>query len=469
MEFFEQSLVGLATALRGGEVSPVDVARHFLERIDAAGELGAFVEVISERALAQAADLGDPPVDAPPLWGVPLADKDLVARAGVPTRYGSRAFAENLSADSDPLALALDRLGSVSLGKTNTPEFGLTGYTESAIAPPARNPWNTDTGAGGSSGGAATAVAAGLLPAAPASDGGGSIRIPAATVGVVGLKPSRGRLPFANGLESPGGLSTAGPIARSVADVGYLLDALAGSAPHSYATRAPDPEGGGASAALRRDPGRLRIGATLVTPWDGWTDTSLDPRARAAYDGAAAILVSAGHAVDEADWRPEGYPEMFATLWRASAARIPVPDADLDALTEPLTAWLVREGRAMSAERVIGGYQAAAAFERRTIEAFAPFDAVLTPALAMEPQKVGWFSSVDPEENFARQCSYAPHTSFVNVSGLPAITVPVTSEEGERPWSVQLVGRPGGEAAILQLAAQLEAARGPLPWPTLTY
>ncbi|WP_156760141.1 amidase [Microbacterium karelineae] len=462
MELFEQGLVRIVDGLGRAEVSPIEVVRHFLARIEAAADLGAFVEVTAERALAQATGLGDLPADAPPLWGVPLADKDLVARAGVPTRYGSRANADFVPTESDPLALALDRLGSVSLGKTNTPEFGLTGYTESAVAPAARNPWEPGTGAGGSSGGAAVAVAAGLLPAAPASDGGGSIRIPAATVGVVGLKPSRGRLPFANGLESPGGLSTAGPIARSVEDAAHLLDALVGSAPHHYATRAPGDEA--FTAALRRDPGRLRIGATLVTPWDGWTDTTLDPRARAAYERAAAILGSAGHALDEADWRPEGYPEMFATLWRASAARIPVADRDLDRV-ESLTAWLAREGRALSAERVIGAYQAAAAFERRTIAAFAPFDAVLTPALALSPQAVGWFSSADPEENFARQCSYAPHTSFVNVAGLPAITVPITSEAGERPWSVQLVGRPGGEAAILQLAAQLEDARGDLPWP----
>lgn len=440
--------------------------------------LGAFVELTTERALDQAAALGAPPEDPPPLWGVPLADKDLVARAGVPTRYGSRAFRDFVPDKSDPIATALDELGSVSLGKTSTPEFGMTGYTEPAAGVPARNPWDPSTGAGGSSGGAAIAVATGMLPAAPASDAGGSIRIPAATVGVVGLKPSRGRLPFANGLDAPGGLATAGTIARSAEDAAYLLDALIGSAPHRYATRAPDAAVafrasrateagviGHLTAALRQDPGRLRIGRTLVTPWDGWTDTTLDAGASAAYDWAAGVL-AAGHDIDDARWRPRGYPEMFTTIWRASAGGIPVADAEVDTLVEPFTAWMAREGRAMGASEALGGYRAAAQFERETIEAFAPFDAVLTPALAMAPQKIGWYSDgTSPMENFARQCQYAPHTSFVNVAGLPAVTVPCPADPGERPWSVQLVGRPGGEARILQLAAELERARGALPWP----
>lgn len=461
MELHELGLIGLAEALREGEVTPLEAVDHVLGRIaDHDARLGAFVEVTADRARDAARALGAPPADAPPLWGVPLAEKDLTARAGVPTRYGSRAFADFVPEVSDPVAVALDRLGAVSVGKTNTPEFGLTGYTESLVAPPARNPWDTTTGAGGSSGGAAVAVAAGLLPAAPASDGGGSIRIPASTVGVVGLKPSRGRVAIGSGLDSPGGLAVTGPIARSVADAAYLLDALDGVAPYPYATRAPG-EGPFLEAA-RRDPGRLRIGVTTATPWDGWTDTALSPASRAALE--RAIRLVGGHDVTELDWRPRGYPELFTTIWRASAARIPVADRDLDALTGPLTAWLVREGRALGAERVMGAYQAATVFERETITAFAPFDVVLTPALALDPQPIGWFGETgDPERDFARQCQYAPHTSFVNVAGLPAISVPITTEG--RPVSVQLIGRPGGEATILALAAQLESARGPLPWP----
>jgi len=463
VELHELGLIGLAEALRAGEVTPLEAVDHALGRIaDHDARLGAFVEVTADRARDAARALGAPPADPPPLWGIPLADKDLTARAGVATRYGSRAFADFVPDASDPLAVALDDLGAVSVGKTNTPEFGLTGYTESLIAPPARNPWDPATGAGGSSGGAAVAVAAGLLPAAPASDGGGSSRIPAATVGVVGLKPSRGRLAVGSGLDAPGGLAVAGPIARSVADAAFLLDALAAAAPYPYATRAPG-EGPFAPAAAR-EPGRLRIGVTTATPWDGWTDTTLSASSRAAYERAIGLL--SGHDVAELDWRPRGYPELFTTIWRASAARIPVADDALDVLTGPLTAWLVREGRALTAERVLGAYQAATVFERETITAFAPYDVVLTPALARDPQPIGWFGEAgDPEADFARQCQYAPHTSFVNVAGLPAITVPVTTDR--RPVSVQLIGRPGGEATILALAAELESRRGPLPWPPL--
>ncbi|MBP2436251.1 amidase [Microbacterium amylolyticum] len=456
-------LIDMARRLRRGDVEPTQLVQQAIERIGD-DPCGAFAHVDRRGALDRASALGTPPSDAPPLWGIPLADKDLTARAGMPTSYGSRAFVSFVPEHSDPFALALDRLGSVGIGKTSTPEFGLTGYTENLVGPPARNPWQLATGAGGSSGGAAVAVSTGVLAAAPASDGGGSIRIPAATVGVVGLKPSRGRLPFSNGLDSPGGLSVAGAITRSIDDAAYFLDALVGSAQHVHATRAP--RHGPFLDAVRREPASLRIGVTTTSPWDGWTDTTLDPSARRAYESAGAFLSVAGHEVEELVWDPRGYPDMFTTIWRASAARIPIPTEDLDRLAEPLTAWLVREGRALSAERVLAALQAAVTFERETIAAFASYDAVVTPALAMAPQPLGWFTETgDPEENFARQCRYAPHTSFVNVAGLPAITVPVTSVSGERPLSVQVIGRPGGESTILAVAAQLEAERGALPFP----
>jgi amidase len=254
-----------------------------------------------------------------------------------------------------------------------------------------------------------------------------------------------------------------GPIARSAEDAAFLLDALLSARPYRYATAAPGT--GPFLDAARREPARLRIGATTVTPWDGWTDTTLDRHARAAYEHAARLLGAAGHAVDEAPWRPRGYPELFQTIWRASATRVPIPEERLDEDAEPLTAWLVREGRALPAERILGAYQAATVFERDTIEAFSPFDAVLTPALALPPRPIGWYPKDDPERNFAQQCQYAPHTSFVNVCGLPAITVPLLPDATGRPVSVQLVGRPGGEAVLLSLAAQLESARGPLPRP----
>ncbi|WP_279367484.1 amidase [Microbacterium testaceum] len=454
------SLVAQIDGLRSGEFSPTELTSRYLDRIDRHRGLGAFSEVTRDAALRRAADLPRPADGS--LWGVPLADKDLVARAGVPTRYGSRSRMNHVPAASDPLAAALDTAGAINVGKTSTSEFGLTGFTEPLIHDPARDPWRPAAGAGGSSGGAAVAVAAGLLPAAVGSDGGGSIRIPSATVGVVGLKPSRGRLPIGSGFDSPDGLSVTGPIARSVEDAGLLLDALVGLAPFSYATAAPG--AGPFVDAARRDPGRLRLGITTVSPWDDDEDIVLDADARAAFDTAAAWLDDAGHAVKDADWHPFGYAELFRVLWRASAARIPLSDADAE-LVEPLTAWLVQEGRRLSALELLGGLAAARAFERRIIADFSAFDAVLTPALAQPPQPIGSYAGHSPERTFAMQVEYAPYSSFVNVAGLPAITVPVTTDAAAHPVSVQLVGRPGGEATLLSLAAQLEARRGPLPHP----
>lgn len=459
----DESVIDLVSAVRSGDRSASEITAHYLARIarlDAA--LGAFVTVTDAAARQRAAG---PLPENSALTGVPFADKDLVARRGVPTMYGSRAFADYEPDASDPLAEGLDAAGGISLGKTSTPEFGLTGYTESRVSAPARNPWNPSTNAGGSSGGAAVAVAAGLLPWAPASDGGGSIRIPAATCGVVGLKPSRGRLPIGSGLDSADGLAVNGPIARSVADAGYLLDVLAGLAPYPYAVAAAGerPLGPHAFAqAATTPPESMRVGVTYATPWDDDTEIALDPAARIAVQWAADTLASASHAVADATWRPVGYPALFRTLWRASAARIPL-SADAD--VEPITSWLMREGRALSSSDVLTAFAAARAFETATIANFASYDAVLTPALAQSPRPNGWFDAQDPERNFTQQVQYAPHTSWVNVAGLPAITVPVVMAEDARPVSVQLVGRSGGEAAILALAAVLEHARGPLPHP----
>jgi amidase len=458
------SLAAQVEALRAGTLSPVDLTEHYLRRIARSADLGAFAEVTPDAALRRAAELGDTPRG--PLWGIPLADKDLVARAGVPTRYGSRSRAHLVPTASDPLAEAIDAAGAVNVGKTSTSEFGLTGFTEPLIHAPARDPWRLSAGAGGSSGGAAVAVAAGLLPAAVGSDGGGSIRIPSATVGVVGLKPSRGRLPIGSGFDSPDGLSVTGPIARTVEDAAVLLDALVGLAPFAYATAAPGH--GPFVDAARRDPEGLRVGITTVSPWDDDEDIRLDADARAAFETAAAWLSDAGHEVTDAAWHPFGYASLFRVLWRASAARIPVSEDDMT-LVEPLTAWLIREGRGLSSLDLLDGLTSARAFERRTVSDFARFDVVLTPALAQPPQPVGSYAGHSPERTFAMQVEYAPYSSFVNVAGLPALTLPVTEDATGHPVSIQLVGRPGGEAALLAVAAQLEHRRGALPHPPTWY
>ncbi|MGF3054569.1 amidase [Microbacterium sp. YY-03] len=448
---------GLARQLNQRSVSPRIVTEHYLRRIAAHNDrVGAFVEVTADAAHERLAAVLPDAVRGP-LWAVPFGDKDLSARAGIATRYGSAAFRSFVPEASDPLVTALDATGGISLGKTATPEFGMTGYTESAVSAPTRNPWDLSTGAGGSSGGAAAAVAAGLLPWAPGSDGGGSIRIPAATVGIVGLKPSRGRMPIGSGLDSPDGLAVSGPLARSVADIRFLYGVMRTLAPLPYAVSAPE-------VAL---PTTLRVGVTTVSPWDDDTDIVLDDDAAAAVAWAADVLTAATE-VSEAHWQPTGYPDLFRTLWRASAARIPVHGTKL-ANVEPITRWLIEEGRALSSEHLLGAYAAARVFEKQSIAAFSGYDAVLTPVIAQSPRPVGWFDAEDAEKNFTQQVQYAPYTSWVNVAGLPAISVPVTMSQSGQPVSVQLVGRPGGEEALFALAEVLEQARGPLAHPPVWY
>lgn len=450
--------------LRAGAVSPSELVAHYLDRILRLDErVGALVEITESQARSRAAQLQSEAVDGA-LWGLPFADKDLVARAGVRTRFGSRLHADFVPEATSDAAAVLDEAGGISLGKTNTPEFGLTGYTESLVAPPARDPWNLENGAGGSSGGAAAAVAAGLLPLAPASDGGGSIRIPAATVGVVGIKPSRGRVPYASGMDSPAGLPVAGPIARTVADAALLLDVQTSGRRYPYATQAPG--AGPFWDATHRPLPYARIGVTTVSPWDDAEDIDLHPDAARAVEVTAKLLSDAGHGVDPLHWRPRGYAEMFTTLWRTSAARMRLSDAELK-LVEPITEWLVREGRALSGAQVLDALAAASAFERDTITAFAPYDAVLTPALALPPMPVGWFDRADAARNFSQQVRYAPYSSFVNVAGLPALVLPVTTAASGHPVSVQLVGRPGGEATLIGLAAALEKQVGPMARPAI--
>lgn len=442
--------------LRAGELAPRELAEHYLERIGRLDPgLGAFVTVTPDAALARAAEVATEVPRSAPLWGLPSGDKDLWLRRGVPTGFGSR-LADGIPAEaSDEIVDVLDAAGAVSLGKTNAPEFGLPSYTESLAFPPARNPWNTELGSGGSSGGAAVAVAAGLLPFAPGSDGGGSIRIPAATCGVVGLKPSRGRVPALGGMEGLGGLVTAGPIARTVADAGLLLDALAAPSPWSLAPRGWD--GGAWLNAAVRGEGRYQVAVMTSSPWDDAYDIRIAPEAQDALDLAVAELDALGHGLDEVALEPDpAYAPAFRILWQVGAATIPAASsAELERL-EPLTRWLVERGRTLSAVELATALRQLAAYERSVIRQFAPFDAVLTPALATTPRPLGWYDQVDGERNFAQQVQVTPWTSFANVSGLPAIVLPVHWTAEGLPMGVQLIGRPGGEDVLLALGAQLE-------------
>jgi amidase len=442
--------------LRKGQVSPLELATHYLDRIDRIdGALGAFTTVTRDAARARAAAV-EGTSTASILWGLPLGDKDLERRAGVRTTFGSRAFEHFVPDESDDGVIARDAAGAVSLGKTAAPEFGLSGYTESRVGPPTRNPWNTSLGAGGSSGGAAVAVAAGMLPMAPGSDGGGSIRIPAAACGLVGLKPSRGRIPSGSGFSSIAGLVAPGPLARTVSDAALLLDALVEAGTYQFATRAPSWDGGAYLNAATRAEGRFQLGVMTTSVWDDDYEISIDPAAHDAMRVATEHLSALGHGLDDVRLEPDAsYASAFRAVWQAGASTIPVDGNDLD-LLEPLTRWLVDRGRALSARELAMALQQLTAFERSVIGQLSSFDAVLTPSLALTPRPIGWYDQTDPEHNFAQQVQYSPFTSFANVAGLPAITLPVHRATDGIPMGVQLVGRPGGEHTLLAIGAQLE-------------
>src|SRR5919107_3689072 len=248
-------------ALRAREVSSAELVDHYLARVERLSDtVGAFVTVTGDLARRQAvladAGVGDP---SSPLYGVPTAVKDLAATAGVRTEFGSAALAGNVPEVSDEVVLRLEAAGLVSLGKTTTPEFGSPCYTEPDNAPPARTPWDLDRMAGGSSGGAAAAVSAGLVPVAHGSDGGGSIRIPASCCGLFGLKPSRGRISGAPMYGDPVGLGTSGPLARTVRDAAAMLDVMAGPAGGDPFLGPPLPPDETYLSWCDRPPGRLRV------------------------------------------------------------------------------------------------------------------------------------------------------------------------------------------------------------------
>ncbi|MEV8214591.1 amidase [Leifsonia sp. NPDC077715] len=461
-DLHELTALELWQELQTGRVSPRELASHYLDRIERLNpQLGAFVTVTRDAALRRADEVAESVPKTAPLWGLPSGDKDLWQRAGVPTGFGSRAMAGFVPEQSDEIVEQLDAAGAVSLGKTNAPEFGLPAYTESLAAPPARNPWNPDLGAGGSSGGAAVAVASGMLPFAPGSDGGGSVRIPAAACGLVGLKPSRGLVPAGSGIPSLAGLVVDGPLARTVADAALLLDGMIAKRPdgaidHHYTLRAPYDDDGPFLGTAVRGEGRFQLGVMTTSAWDGAYDIAIAPEALDAVAKAAELLDTMGHGLEDTALEPDDtYAPAFRTIWQAGAARIPAEGEVLD-LLEPLTAWLVERGRALSARELGEALATLTAYERSFIQQLSSFDAVLTPAMALTPRPIGWYDQEDGERNFEQQVQYTPFTSMLNVTGLPAIVLPVSVTDEGVPMGVQLIGRPGGERTLLSLATQLE-------------
>ena len=459
-----------AAAIRNREVSAVELTQHYLERSERlSDEVGAFVRLTPELALEAALEadqtVADGRDDLPQLFGVVCPIKDLDFVAGVPTQFGSAVYNITPIAD-DNFVAKLRQGGLVFTGKTNTPEFGLPCYTEPDVAPPARTPWDLTRSAGGSSGGAAAAVAAGLAPLAHGSDGGGSVRIPSSVTGLVGIKPSRGRISNGPLKDSVGDLTTNGSIARNVADAAALLDVMSGNFPGDPITAKPPVKGTFLDAA-RRDPSKLRIG---VFTRPALTHVVVNPEVLGAIDATVAQLEQLGHTVEEAPAPfDEGVLPLFMTVWSTLAGLTPVTP-EQEAQLRPLTRYLRELGQQVTGAQLGATLSMIRMSSRAYMEAAADFDAVLCPTLADIPALVGQLrNDDDPAADFNAQATFSPFCAAFNVTGQPAINVPMNWSADGLPIGVQLVGRMNDEETIISLAAQLESvsdwtSRKPALW-----
>jgi amidase len=473
-DLHELSALDLAAAYRRGDTTPSEAVDYFLERVERLNEaVGAFVTVTADAARESARTATERYRSGealPPMYGVPTGIKDLNLTAGVPTMLGSPAYADFVPTESDEVVRRIEAAGLISLGKTNTPEFGAPPYTEPDVAPPARTPYDLTRSAGGSSGGSGAAVAASLIPIAQGSDGGGSIRIPASVCGLVGFKPSRGRISQAPLYGDISGLSTAGPLATTVRDAAALLDALAGHHPGDPAWAPPLPDGETYRHWCDRDPGRLRI-ARFATPVVG--SATVDAPVLDAYEAATTLLTDLGHEVVDVDVpMSPAVVSVFETVWSVLSCAWPVAPP-LESKLRPLTRWLRGRGVATSGPEFAGALiqmrQAAAAAMLR----LHPYDAVLTPTLGERPAPVGGIrDDDDPAAEFEAHKRFTPFTAAWNVTGMPAVSLPTAWTGGADgdpvlPIGTMVAGRSGEDHLLFALAAQVEAActdPGGVPW-----
>jgi amidase len=461
-----------AALVRAGDVHPTELVTAAVERIEQMNPtLNAVVSQWFDEALGWAAD---PDLPGGPLRGVPFLLKDLsTAMAGQPLSNGNRALKDagwRPPADST-LVARYRAAGLVILGRTNTPEFGTLPVTEPEAWGPTRNPWDLSRTPGGSSGGSAAAVAAGMVPVAHASDGGGSIRIPASCCGLVGLKVSQGRTSMGPGRDESG-LSVEHVVARSVRDTALLLDVSHG--PGVGDTVIASPPARPYAAEIGADPGRLRIGVQSTHP----LGLTLDPACAEAARTAGKLLASLGHDVDEA-WPamqadpslPVHFTRLWATQRALAVARVeeivgrPTTDDEVEALNR-----VMAEHARQSSALDLALAQAAASNFRRALHAWwAPppagdgWDLLVTPTVAELPPRIGEHANdpSDPMAPMRRAGRWVPFTPAFNLSGQPAISLPLHESPEGLPVGVQLVAAYGGEDALLRVAAQLEAAS---PW-----
>lgn len=441
-----------AQLIRHREISPVELVSLYLERIQQLdGQLGSFVTVTAEQALADAQAKTEQLAEGgalPPFFGVPIAIKDLTAVQGVRCAFGNPILLDHVSAHDDAVVTRIKQAGFVILGKTSVPELGSLPYTEPLGLPAARNPWNLNYTAGGSSGGAAAAVAAGLLPIAQGSDGGGSVRGPAFCCGLVGLKPARGRVSFAPVGDHQSGISANGVLAHTVTDAAALLDVMSGYVsgdPYWL----PDPEQPFLQVAQQAKQSQqpLRIAYSTEVPSIGKADL---PCQQAVLE-VAKRLEALGHHLEPGCPDFAGLVEPFIEVWRAGVGTSGLPSAALSSFNQ----WLIsQQGSSSDYLKAVTAMQL---FSRRMVAFFQQYDALLLPVYLHPAVPVSAWADLPPAETLQRIIEWIAPCPPANASGQPAIALPVGLTPDGLPVGIQLVGRPADEATILSLAAQLES------------
>ncbi|MGW7819835.1 amidase [Streptomyces puniciscabiei] len=446
-------LVETRRALAAGEVTSRALVERALARIEAAqGTLNAFRIVRAEAALAEA-DAADRELAGGarrPLLGVPVAVKDDMDVAGEPTAFGCPGEFPAAAEDGEAVR-RLRAAGAVIVGKTNTCELGQWPFTEGPAFGDTRNPWHPGHTPGGSSGGSAAAVAAGLVPAALGSDGAGSVRIPAAWTGLVGIKPQRGRVSTWPRGEAFQGITVNGTLARTVADAAVLLDAASGNHdrdPHR-------PPALTVADAVGRDPGRLRIALSLKPPFTA-VPARLHPEIRARVVELAGKLAELGHDVEEAD---PPYGQIGLTFVPRATAGIAeyVREAPDPALLDPRTRDAARLGRLLGGAPLRAARRAEAVLHRRIGRFFASYDVVLAPTTAAPPPRIGAFSRLGGLATDRAMIAACPYAWPWNVLGWPGVNVPAGFTGDGLPVGAQLLGPANSEPLLVSVAAQLEA------------
>ncbi|MBD0262538.1 MAG: amidase [Tolypothrix sp. Co-bin9] len=445
-----------AELIRQRQVSPLELVELYLERIQRLDpQLGSYFTVMAESAIADARAKtemlsgGGVSSSLPPFFGVPISIKDLNPVAGVRCTYGNPALLNQIAEYDDGIVTRIRSAGFVVLGKTATSELGSFPYTEPTGFLPTRNPWNLEYTPGGSSGGAAAALAAGLSAIAQGSDGGGSVRGPAACCGLVGIKPSRGRVTQAPAGDRLSGIATNGPIARTVADAAALLDVMSG-----YVTGdpywLPDPKPSFLTASKEKI-GALRIAFATSIPPLGQADASCQQ----AVLKTVKLLEELGHTVEEQCPDFSGLVEPFQVVWQSSVAASGIPAEVL----QPVNRFLL--ARTASAGEYLRAVFQMQMVSRQIVAFFETVDVLVLPVYLHSPIRVGEWANLSPEETFQRIIHWIAPCPPANATGQPAIAIPVGFDDNNLPMSVQLIGKPAAEATLISLAAQLEAV---LPW-----